>query len=307
MRRGASSLLLILAGCYGAGTYGTGDPGTGGDGTPEVDIGGADDGDDPAGGGDDDPGPGDLDVGGDEGDLGGGGDVEPEPEPESWLCGSCAGQGECGDADNACVRNNASGETFCAEACDAGSCPVGYYCQDLGAQFPMQCLPEGDTCRGGGGGGGGDDGGGDIGGGDGGGDVGGGGADGEYEAELQHCVDEINRYRAQHGRAALSRSADIEACAMEGAEQDSQTGQAHGHFSATGGCNGTAWAENEIPGWPLEWYGTITAVIDGGLEMMMDEGPGGGHYENMLGDYSEVGCGIFVTQGGEVWSIQDFR
>jgi hypothetical protein len=94
---------------------------------------------------------------------------------------------------------------------------------------------------------------------------------------------------------------------MEGAQEDSQSGSAHGHFSRTGGCNGTAWAENEIPGWPLEWYGTVTQVIDGGLEMMMDEGPGGGHYENMLGDYTDVGCGISVTQGGDVWSVQDFR
>lgn len=297
-----------MAGCYGAGSYpgstvdvGEGEGGAG----PQVDLGGGD----PAGGGagdDETPGGGDLDIG----DTGGG---DPAGGADSFLCASCSGQGQCGSDDNACLHNNTTGEEFCAIACDSGSCPAGYYCQDLGERFPLQCLPNGDSCidvGGGGGddgGGGGDDGGGagdDGGGGNPGDDVGGGG---EYEAEQQHCVDGINAYRADHGLPALRRAADVEQCAMEGAQEDSQSGMAHGHFSNTGGCNGTCWAENEIPGWPLDGYGSLTQIIDEGLQMMMDEGPGGGHYENMMGDYTEVGCGIFVTGGNEVWSVQDFR
>ena len=292
--------LLVLPGCYGAGAYPNSsvDIGDGPGDSPRVDVGNGGDGAD--GDADADVGAGDV-GGGDVGDgVGGvGGDG-----PDARLCTPCNRQGECGTQDNACVRNSINGEQFCALACDSGSCPNGYYCQDLGGGFPAQCLPSGDSCV--------DVGGGDGGGADGGGGGGGGGlnddaGNGEYEAELQHCVDKINEYRAAHGRSALRRAADVEQCAMEGAQEDSQSGSAHGHFSRTGGCNGTCWAENEIPGWPQEWYGSITQIIDEGLQMMMDEGPGGGHYENMLGDYSEVGCGIHVTAGGDVWSVQDFR
>ncbi|HVJ21852.1 MAG TPA: hypothetical protein VM686_40890 [Polyangiaceae bacterium] len=40
---------------------------------------------------------------------------------------------------------------------------------------------------------------------------------------------------------------------------------------------------------------------------MWDEGPGGGHYDNMAGDYSEVFCGFYTTPDGEVWALQNFR
>jgi hypothetical protein len=40
--------------------------------------------------------------------------------------------------------------------------------------------------------------------------------------------------------------------------------------------------------------------------MMWAEGPGGGHYENMIGDYRQVSCGISIVNG-EVTVTQDFR
>ncbi|MBI5479427.1 MAG: hypothetical protein HY906_11250 [Deltaproteobacteria bacterium] len=94
-----------------------------------------------------------------------------------------------------------------------------------------------------------------------------------YEAELQHCVDVINQYRATNGRPPYTRSAAIEAYAAEGAQYDSQHGSAHGHFMATQG-GGVAWAENEIPGWDMSFgNGSVMGVIDEGLQMMWDEGP----------------------------------
>jgi len=130
---------------------------------------------------------------------------------------------------------------------------------------------------------------------------------GDYEAELQRCVDYINEFRAAHGRSALSRSGDLEQCAAEGAYQDSLSGAAHGHFGNTDGCGGVSDAENEVPGWSLSWSGSVMSVVEGGIDMMMDEGPGGGHYENILGDHNSVGCGIFITPDSNVWVIQDFR
>ncbi len=43
-----------------------------------------------------------------------------------------------------------------------------------------------------------------------------------------------------------------------------------------------------------------------GLAGMWAEGPGGGHYENMRGPYTEVGCGVFVN-GVDITVVQDFR
>jgi len=125
---------------------------------------------------------------------------------------------------------------------------------------------------------------------------------------LQHCVDVINSYRAQINVPAYTRSSALEAFAATGAQSDSQTGEAHGYFVSTNGGNGIAFAENEVPGWPLDQYGSVTAVIDQGMQAMWAEGPGGGHYDNMAStDYTQVGCGTFVTTDDSVWITTDFK
>ncbi|MEO7094419.1 MAG: CAP domain-containing protein [Polyangiales bacterium] len=125
--------------------------------------------------------------------------------------------------------------------------------------------------------------------------------------DLQRCVDVINAYRAKLGRTAYRRSAALEAFAAEGAKQDSKSGSPHGHFMSTSGGS-IAWAENEISGWSLDDSGSVRVVLEDGLKMMWGEGPGGGHYENMASrTYKEVGCGIYVTAGKDVWIVQDFK
>ena len=119
----------------------------------------------------------------------------------------------------------------------------------------------------------------------------------------QYCVDVVNRYRAMIGRAPLERATELEAFADEGAEEDTRTGWPHGHFSSNTGSG--AWAENEIPSWPGD-EGSVRDVIDEGTEMMWNEGPGGGHYENIIGDFTGVACGIYFG-GGVVTIVQDFR
>lgn len=121
--------------------------------------------------------------------------------------------------------------------------------------------------------------------------------------ENEYCVELINGYRAKVGAAPLKRSSAVEAYANAGAAADAKSGRAHGHFSDTSG-GGIAWAENEVPGWP----GNVRDVITESLKMMWDEGPGGGHHDNMASKkWTEVGCGIFVTSSGKVWVTQDFR
>lgn len=112
------------------------------------------------------------------------------------------------------------------------------------------------------------------------------------------CVYRINEYRKTIGLARLVREKDKEACAAEEAKSDSESGKAHGAF---GQCS--EMAQNECPGWPAP----AADMIDGCLEMMWDEGPGGGHYDNMSGDFKTVACGFYVTPDSKVWAIQNFR
>jgi uncharacterized protein YkwD len=129
-----------------------------------------------------------------------------------------------------------------------------------------------------------------------------GGASTNFDAELALCVSETNRYRATLGLSELSRSGTLEAYAAAGAREDGLAHAPHQHFRSTNG-GGTALAENEIPWWP----GTsVRTVIQQGLAMMWGEGPGGGHFENMRGPFTQLGCGVFVN-GTEITVVQNFR
>lgn len=134
---------------------------------------------------------------------------------------------------------------------------------------------------------------------------GGAGGGGPYAAELQACADTVNGFRAQRGLAPLARSAALEDFSAKAAANDGASGRAHGYFSQTRG-GGVSRAENAIPGWPIAGGG-ITKVIQDGTQMMWNEGPGGGHYENIVGRYTEIGCGVFVTPQNRVWVVQNFR
>ena len=136
---------------------------------------------------------------------------------------------------------------------------------------------------------------------------GGDGAPGDGGDSSAHafCVDETNRYRAMHGRAPLARSAQLEAYANKGAEIDFH-GTPHQHFSSTNG-GGIAFAENECPRWSLSQQGNgdMKMLVAACIAVFYAEGPGGGHYENMLGNYGTLGCGIYES-GGRATIIQDF-
>ncbi len=134
-----------------------------------------------------------------------------------------------------------------------------------------------------------------------------GGAGGtNFDAEIAYCVSEINSYRSRAGKAPLAHLAEGQDFSVEAARVDGEHHEAHRYFRATNGGNGTAMAENEIPWWVLSRYGSVRTVIREGLAMMWAEGPGGGHYENMIADYRAVSCGISIANG-EVTVTQDFR
>jgi uncharacterized protein YkwD len=122
--------------------------------------------------------------------------------------------------------------------------------------------------------------------------------DGGLDGELQFCLEEHNRYRALVGAAPLMRSASVEQFAAAGAKYDYDAMSPHKHFGDfVRGTNIVA--ENEVPGWggwSVKAQGSVHGVIVGGLKAMWDEGPGGGHYENMKDPaHKTLGCGIYVA------------
>ena len=123
------------------------------------------------------------------------------------------------------------------------------------------------------------------------------------DAAHRFCVDETNRYRTDNGRAAVTRSAELEAYADDGAAVD-HFASPHDHFSSTSG-GGIAFAENECPHWNLAPGGDLSALVGACIAAFFSEGPGGGHYENMMGNYGTLGCGLYVD-GDSVTIIQDF-
>jgi hypothetical protein len=126
-----------------------------------------------------------------------------------------------------------------------------------------------------------------------------------FASELEYCVAETNQYRTSIGRPALIRSVELEAYAAAAAPYDTMARAAHRYFRKTRG-GGVAFAENQIPGWPLPRFGSVREIIRSGLAMMWAEGRGGGHYDNLAGRYTQVGCGVFV-QTDLVTVVQAFR
>ena len=123
-----------------------------------------------------------------------------------------------------------------------------------------------------------------------------------YASELAFCADQTNRYRASVGRPSLARSEALEDFAAQAAEHDALARVAHQHFVQTNGA-GVALAETEILWWRSN---AVNPVVEGGLAQMWRVGPGGEHYDIMSGNYTQIGCGVFVSNG-EVTVAQDFR
>lgn len=113
------------------------------------------------------------------------------------------------------------------------------------------------------------------------------------------CWSTINEYRKSIGLAPYERWIEAEACSDESAKRDAERNQPHGSL---GNCGEVA--QNECPGNP----GPAKDGIPVCLAMMWDEGPGGGHYDSMTSTrYKKAACGVFVTESGAFWSVQNFR
>jgi hypothetical protein len=123
--------------------------------------------------------------------------------------------------------------------------------------------------------------------------------------DLAFCVSETNRYRAFAGKSALSQSAALESYAATGAQVDANARVPHSHFQSTNGGS-VALAENELLATALNLFGTVQETMRQSIAAFYAEGPSGGHYQNLEGPYTQVGCGVFIASG-LITLVQDFR
>lgn len=131
---------------------------------------------------------------------------------------------------------------------------------------------------------------------------------------VKHNLDRVNGYRAQKGLPALLYDSHISAFATRGSEQLSRDHTPHAHFAANAqGARGfgSRSAENQgdpngVPSMAPDAFTNGKRQIDIMLKMMMDEGPGGGHYENIVNPrYRRIGIGL-VYAGGKLYLTNDF-
>ena len=73
---------------------------------------------------------------------------------------------------------------------------------------------------------------------------------------------------------------------------------------STEGVSSTSWGEN-IGYWGGDGdYSNDLAQIE---QSMMNEGPGGGHYDNLMSpSFQKVGIGVSIDANGYVWVTEDF-
>ncbi len=131
---------------------------------------------------------------------------------------------------------------------------------------------------------------------------------------VRHNVEKINAYRGELGLAPLLYDAKISAFATRGSEQLSHDHVPHAHFAgnARGAPGfGSSAAENQgdphgVPALDADRARSATKQVDTMLKLMMDEGPGGGHYDNMMNTrFRRVGIGL-VQADGKLFMTNDF-
>jgi uncharacterized protein YkwD len=123
-------------------------------------------------------------------------------------------------------------------------------------------------------------------------------------ADLTACVTQANQARSLAGAPPLSESSALEAFAQAGAQADQTSDMAHGHFQSAANT-GIAFAENELLRQSTD-LGTFQQVMSIGVQAFVAEGVTGSHYQNLFGNYSQLGCGGVIS-GHQITVVWDFR
>ena len=134
------------------------------------------------------------------------------------------------------------------------------------------------------------------------------------DARVRYNVERVNAYRAQKGLEPVLYDAKVSAFAIAGSERLARDHHPHAHFmTGTKGAPGFGprSAENQgdpngVPAMDADPTASGKKQIDVMLKMMFDEGPGGGHYDNMMNPrYRRIGVGL-VDVGGKLYMTNDF-
>ena len=133
-------------------------------------------------------------------------------------------------------------------------------------------------------------------------------------ALVRYNVARLNHYRSQAGVGALLYDSKISAFALAGSRELASDHKPHAHFIAKSeGAPGfgSRSAENQgdpngVPPMDKDEIASGKKQIDVMLKMMMDEGPGGGHHDNMLNPrYRRIGIGLHYVAGA-LYLTNDF-
>lgn len=134
------------------------------------------------------------------------------------------------------------------------------------------------------------------------------------DVRVRHNVEQINKYRKAKGLEPVLYDAKISAFATEASKRLSKDHKAHAHFAAAAQGSpgfGSRIAENQgdpsgVPALDPDPMKNGKLQIDTMLKLMMDEGPGGGHHDNMMNPrFRRVGVGL-VYAGGKLYMTNDF-
>jgi hypothetical protein len=131
---------------------------------------------------------------------------------------------------------------------------------------------------------------------------------------VKYNLDVLNQYRARAGVSALLYDAKITDFARDGSRQLARDHSPHAHFMAHAqGAPGfgSRSAENQgdpngVPPMGADAVSSEKMQIAVMLKLMFDEGPGGGHHDNMLNSkYRRVGVGLYEVNG-TLYMTNDF-
>jgi uncharacterized protein YkwD len=130
---------------------------------------------------------------------------------------------------------------------------------------------------------------------------------------VRYNVDQVNAYRARGGLPPLLDDARMSAFATTGSQRLARDHVAHANFAehASGQHFGSRSAENQgdpggVPPMDRDPARNAQKQVDVMLKLMMDEGPGGGHYDNIMSPkLRRIGVGI-VYVNNRFYMTNDF-
>ncbi len=130
---------------------------------------------------------------------------------------------------------------------------------------------------------------------------------------VRYNVEQVNVYRARGGLPALLYDARLSSFATAGSQRLARDHVAHANFAenASGQHFGSRSAENQgdpggVPSLDADPRRNGTKQVDIMLKLMMDEGPGGGHFDNIMSPkLRRIGVGL-VYVNNRFYMTNDF-